>query len=131
MDQRPIPTDITVHKQSRVLEIHYSDGAHFELPCEYLRVYSPSAEVRGRRKQEAKLQVGKEHVTITDLQPIGHYAVKVFFDDGHQSGLYDWHYLYQLGQDRQQLWQDYLNRLEKAGHRRRGRDPFAELEPTT
>ena len=128
MDSRPLPTDIQLHKKSRVLEISYDDGARFLLPCEYLRVYSPSAEVRGHSPDEAVLQVGKEQVGITDLQQIGNYALKIFFDDGHRSGLFDWQYLYRLGRAWQPLWQDYLSRLRDAGRERRGPDPFQEIQ---
>ena len=121
------PTEIALHRKSRVLEIAYDDGARFLLPCEYLRVYSPSAEVRGHAPDEAKLQVGKEQVGITDLQQIGTYALKIFFDDGHKSGLYDWPYLYKLGRGWQPLWLDYLERLRSAGQQRRAPDPFEAI----
>ena len=123
----PRPTDIQLHRQSRILEIGYEDGARFWLPCEYLRVYSPSAEVRGHAPDEAVLQVGKEGVNITDLEPIGHYALKIFFDDGHRSGLFDWPYLYKLGRAWQPLWFDYLRRLQDAGRTRAAPDPFEVL----
>lgn len=122
------PTDIQLHQKSRVLEITFDDGARFLLPCEYLRVLSPSAEVRGHSPSTAKLQVGKEDVGITGLRPIGNYAVKIFFDDGHNSGLYDWQYLYKLGRAWQPLWFDYLERLTGAGHVRKGPDPFEVLK---
>ena len=127
-DQHPSPTDIQLHQQSRVLEIAYDDGARFRLPCEYLRVYSPSAEVRGHSPYTAKLQVGKEGVNITNLAQIGTYALKIFFDDGHNSGLYDWRYLYKLGRAWQPYWFDYLDRLKAAGHQRQGPDPFEALK---
>jgi len=127
MEKQHLPTEIRLHKQSRYLEISFADGARFRLPCEYLRIYSPSAEVRGHAPEEAKLQVGKEGVNIEDLQQVGSYAVKIFFDDGHSSGLYDWRYLYKLGRAWQPLWLDYLDRLEEAGHQRTGSDPFAEI----
>ena len=128
MASNPRPTDIQLHQKSRVLEIRYDDGAHFELPCEYLRVLSPSAEVRGHLPGQEKLQVGKEQVNITDLQPVGNYAIKIFFDDGHKSGLYDWRYLYRLGSKRSVLWADYIDRLRAAGHQRQGPDPFLALK---
>ena len=128
MECQHLPTEIQLHKQSRYLEISFADGARFLLPCEYLRVHSPSAEVRGHAPDEAKLQVGKEAVNIENLQQIGSYAVKIFFDDGHKSGLYDWRYLYKLGRAWQPLWYDYLDRLKAAGRERKGSDPFAELE---
>ncbi|MBK1716431.1 gamma-butyrobetaine hydroxylase-like domain-containing protein [Thiocystis violacea] len=128
MEQHSLPTDIQLHQQSRVLEILFDDGARFRLPCEYLRVYSPSAEVRGHSPATAKLQVGKEGVNITQLQPIGLYALKIHFDDGHDSGLYDWQYLYKLGRAWQPLWLDYLGRLKDAGQARRAPDPFETLQ---
>ncbi|MEY6431989.1 DUF971 domain-containing protein [Thioalkalicoccus limnaeus] len=127
MTQHPVPTEIQVHRHSRLLEIAFDDGARFHLPCEYLRVYSPSAEVRGHRPDQARLQTGKERVTIDDVRQIGTYAVKIVFDDGHDSGLYDWAYLYKLGRGWQPLWQDYLRRLRDAGVERDGEDPFEAL----
>ncbi|EGV29062.1 protein of unknown function DUF971 [Thiorhodococcus drewsii AZ1] len=128
MNQHPHPTEISLHQQSRILEIAFDDGARFCLPCEYLRVYSPSAEVRGHSPATAKLQVGKEAVNIKDLLPIGQYALKIVFDDGHDSGLYDWGYLYKLGRAWQPFWFDYLRQLKDAGHERQGADPFEELK---
>mgnify|MGYP002395828970 CR=1 FL=1 len=128
MEQHALPTELNLHQKSRVLEIAYDDGARFRLPCEYLRVYSPSAEVRGHSPDQAKLQIGKEQVNIKDLQQIGSYAVKIVFDDGHKSGLYDWQYLYKLGRAWQPLWLDYLNRLEDAGRKRAAPDPFEEMQ---
>jgi DUF971 family protein len=127
MESRPHPTEVKLHQKSRVLEIAYDDGARFLLPCEYLRVYSPSAEVRGHAPDEAKLQVAKEHVNIRELQQIGTYALKIFFDDGHKSGLYDWPYLYKLGRAWQPLWFDYLERLRAAGRKRSAPDPFEAI----
>jgi DUF971 family protein len=126
--RHPLPTEIQLHQRSRILEIAYDDGARFRLPCEYLRVYSPSAEVRGHSPDSAVLQVGKEQVNIADLQQVGNYAVKIIFDDGHRSGLYDWQYLYKLGRAWQPLWLDYLERLKAVGQTRTGPDPFAELK---
>jgi DUF971 family protein len=117
------PTDIQVHQRSRTLEIAFDDGARFEIPCELLRVYSPSAEVRGHLGKGAKLVVGKETVGIADICPVGSYAVKIVFDDGHDSGLYDWQYLYELGRKQAVLWADYLDRLRAAGHTRRPPEP--------
>ena len=128
MERHVLPTELNLHQQSRVLEIVFDDGARFRLPCEYLRVYSPSAEVRGHSPATAKLQVSKEAVNIRDLEPIGRYAVKIHFDDGHNSGLYDWAYLYKLGRAWQPFWFDYLRQLKDAGHERRGPDPFDELK---
>lgn len=115
----PRPTDITLHQASRILEISFDDGATFRLSCEYLRVYSPSAEVRGHGPGQAVLQVGKERVGISTIEPVGNYAVKLVFDDGHDSGLYSWDMLYDLGAHQNQYWQDYLQRLEAAGYRRK------------
>lgn len=114
----PTPTEIRLHKASRYLEVHFSDGAHFELPCEYLRVHSPSAEVQGHGPGQDVLQVGKEHVNIDAVEPMGNYAVRLRFDDGHHTGLYSWAYLYELGAHRDEYWQRYLQRLEEAGYRR-------------
>ncbi|RXZ43332.1 gamma-butyrobetaine hydroxylase-like domain-containing protein [Crenobacter cavernae] len=111
----PMPTELRLHSQSKILEIAFEDGARFELSCEYLRVYSPSAEVRGHGVGQEVLQVGKRDVNITAIEPVGHYAVKLVFTDGHDSGLYSWDYLYELGARREQYWQDYLNRLAAAG----------------
>jgi DUF971 family protein len=129
MTRRHLPTEIKLHQKSRVLEVAFDDGARFRLPCEYLRVYSPSAEVRGHGPGTWKLQVGKEGVNITDIQQVGGYAVKLFFDDGHKTGLYDWGYLYTLGRKREELWELYLERLRQAGTKRLGPDPFASLAP--
>jgi len=127
MNPNPSPTEIRLHKGSHILAIAFEDGAEFRLPCEYLRVYSPSAEVRGHSPDQARLQVDKERVNITDIRQIGHYAVKLCFDDGHDSGLYDWGYLYKLGRAWQPLWQNYLTRLREAGHSRAAPDPFERL----
>ena len=113
-----IPTLIKLHSRSRMLEIGFDDGSRFELPCEYLRVFSPSAEVRGHGPGQEVLQIGKENVNITAIEPVGQYAVKLVFDDGHDSGLYSWNVLYKLGVDYERNWQDYLRRLELAGHAR-------------
>lgn len=112
------PNAIHLHRQSRILEVKFNNGRCFELSCELLRVYSPSAEVRGHGPGQAVLQTGKEHVGIDRIEPVGRYAIKLIFDDGHASGLYSWDYLYQLGDNKDQLWRDYLAALDKAGHRR-------------
>ncbi|MDG4596904.1 MAG: DUF971 domain-containing protein [Candidatus Contendobacter sp.] len=112
------PTEIKLHQASRVLEVAFEDGARFELPCEYLRVFSPSAEVRGHGPGTETLVTGKENVNITAIEPVGHYAVRLIFDDGHSTGLYSWNILYDLGQDRESHWQDYLRRLAEAGYQR-------------
>lgn len=111
----PHPTDIRLHQASRKLEIVFDDGAHFYLPCELLRVYSPSAEVRGHGAGQEVLQVGKEDVNIVGIEPVGQYAVKLNFSDGHNTGLYSWDYLYDLGARQDELWQSYLERLAAAG----------------
>jgi DUF971 family protein len=127
-EPRARPTEINLHQKSRILEVAFDDGARFRLPCEYLRVYSPSAEVRGHSPSTAKLQVKKEEVSITDLQQVGNYAVKIFFDDGHKSGLYDWQYLYKLGRAWQPLWFDYLEKIKAVGYKRTAPDPFEVLK---
>ena len=114
----PHPTDIKLHRASRVLELVFDDGSRFKLPCEYLRVYSPSAEVRGHGPGQEVLQVGKENVNITAIEPVGHYAVKLYFDDGHNTGIYSWDWLYRLGIEQEARWQNYLARLTKAGYQR-------------
>jgi DUF971 family protein len=114
----PMPTEIKLHQKSRMLEIAFSDGQRFELPCEFLRVYSPSAEVRGHGPGQEVLQVGKKNVEITDVQPVGSYAVQLVFSDGHDSGLYSWDYLHDLGVNREALWKQYLERMNEAGARR-------------
>ena len=114
------PTQINLHQRSRILEISFEDGAQFSMPVEYLRVYSPSAEVQGHGPGQEVLQVGKEEVASERIEPVGNYAVRLCFDDGHDSGLYSWEELLRLATGREQLWQDYLDRLAAAGHRRRG-----------
>ena len=119
MPDHPIPTDIRLHQASHILEVQFDDGASFQLPCEYLRVFSPSGEVRARRGDTGSILVsGKEGVNIIDIQMKGQYAVKLFFNDGHDSGLYDWRYLYELGEKQEENWQRYLKRLQAAGESR-------------
>ncbi len=113
------PPEINLHKVSRVLELSFEDGSTFKLPAEYLRVYSPSAEVQGHGPGQEVLQVGKEDVGINDIEPIGHYAIKLVFDDNHDSGIYSWDYLYELGTTYDDRWQHYLERLQQAGHARK------------
>ncbi|MBI1174116.1 MAG: DUF971 domain-containing protein [Sideroxydans sp.] len=115
-----IPTEITLHQKSNTLEVAFDDGTRFQLPAEFLRVLSPSAEVRGHGPGQEVLQVGKKNVALTELEAVGSYALKLTFDDGHDSGLYTWDYLYELGQNQEQLWQGYLHELEEAGA---SRDP--------
>jgi DUF971 family protein len=109
------PTGITLHQKSRVLEIAFSDGRQFRLPYEYLRVYSPSAEVRGHGPGQEVLQTGKRQVEIRSLEPVGSYAVQPMFSDGHTTGIYSWDYLYELGENQDRLWAEYLSKLEAAG----------------
>ena len=111
----PQPTEITLHQASRVLEIAFSDGKVARLPCEFLRVYSPSAEVRGHGTGQEVLQAGKRDVQVTAIEPVGTYAVRLVFSDGHDTGLYSWDYLYELGANQDELWKEYLDRLTKAG----------------
>ncbi len=113
------PTDIKLHQKSRMLEVTFDDGRHFELPCEYLRVYSPSAEVRGHGPGQETLQVGKENVNIDAIEPVGTYAVVFRFDDGHDTGIYSWDTLYELGENKSEYWAGYLRRLGEAGHLRK------------
>jgi len=111
--QKIQPTDIILHERSRSLEIQFNNGEHYDLPWEYLRVYSPSSEVRGRRGSDSILVAGKENVSISDIKPVGNYAVKLFFDDGHHSGLYDWKYLHELGSNYTLYWQNYCLRVDQ------------------
>ena len=115
MADMPIPQSLTVHAASRVLEIGYADGATFRLPFELMRVYSPSAEVQGHGPGQEVLQTGKREVTIVNIEQVGNYAIKPFFSDGHESGLFTWAYLYELGQKQDALWKEYFDRLEAAG----------------
>lgn len=110
----PTPQELTVHGQSRVLEIAFSDGARFRIPFELMRVYSPSAEVQGHGPGQEVLQTGKREVTLDALDPVGNYAVQPRFSDGHDSGIYSWDYLYFLGDQQDRLWQDYADRLKAA-----------------
>ena len=114
----PAPTEITVHQQSRVLEIAFDDGARFRIPFELMRVYSPSAEVMGHGPGQETLQTGKRDVVVTGLEPVGHYAVRPEFSDGHASGLFAWDYLYKLGSQQDALWRDYEAKIAAAGKNR-------------
>jgi len=118
-----VPSQIRLHRRSRRLELVYADGDRFDLPCEYLRVFSPSAEVRGHSPNQAVLMVGKESVNVSRIEPVGHYAVRLVFDDGHDSGLFTWDYLHQLGIRQADNWQDYLARLQEVGYERREANP--------
>ncbi|HUL67935.1 MAG TPA: DUF971 domain-containing protein [Burkholderiaceae bacterium] len=128
----PTPTEINLHAKSRVLEIAFADGKVFRLPFEFLRVFSPSAEVKGHGPGQETLQVGKRDVTITAIEPVGNYAVQPVFSDGHSTGIYSWQYLYELGSTQERLWQGYLERLEEAGGSRDPDDPRnAALTPAS
>jgi DUF971 family protein len=111
----PQPTEIKLHQASRILEIAFADGRHFRLPYEFLRVHSPSAEVRGHGPGQETLQTGKRDVTIDSVEPVGHYALRPMFSDGHGTGIYSWEYLYDLGERQDELWLRYLERLAAAG----------------
>jgi DUF971 family protein len=124
-----IPVRIVVHKVSRVLEIEYGDGRSFRLPFEFLRVYSPSAEVRGHGPGQEVLQTGKAEVGIDAIEPVGNYAIQPKFSDGHATGIYSWDYLYRLGENQEQMWQDYLQRLEAAGATRHAASPATGAVP--
>jgi DUF971 family protein len=113
--QTPTPTAITLHQQSKVLEVVFSDGAAFRIPFELMRVYSPSAEVQGHGPGQEVLQTGKRHVDVVSIEPVGHYAVQPVFSDGHSTGLFSWDYLYFLGSQQDALWAQYAERLAKAG----------------
>src|SRR5712672_1175015 len=110
-----VPTAITLHQKSRVLEIAFSDGKMFRLPYEFLRVYSPSAEVRGHGPGQEVLQIGKREIEIRTLDPVGSYAVQPSFSDGHSTGIYSWEYLYHLGENQEKMWKEYLAKLQAAG----------------
>ena len=111
----PLPTEIKLHQTSHVLEVVFNDGSVFHLPYEFLRVYSPSAEVRGHGHGQETLQVGKQGVSIASIEPVGSYAVQPTFSDGHDSGIYSWDYLYEIGKNQDMLWARYLERLADAG----------------
>jgi DUF971 family protein len=111
----PVPTEIKLHQKSRLMELTFSDGKHFQLSYELLRVYSPSAEVRGHGPGQEVLQIGKKDVEIKSIEPVGSYAVQPTFSDGHDTGIYSWDYLYLLGEHQQQMWQQYLQRMQVAG----------------
>jgi DUF971 family protein len=119
MTDTPKPTEISLHKKSRMLEITFADGEHFEFSCEFLRVHSPSAEVQGHGPGQGVLQLGKENVVINKIEPVGSYAIQPSFDDGHDTGIYSWETLYDLGKNKDKYWQEYLDKLEAAGHKRK------------
>jgi DUF971 family protein len=113
-----VPTELRLQKKSRQLVVGFADGSSFSLPFEFLRVHSPSAEVKGHGPGQETLQTGKENVQITAIEPVGHYAVRLVFDDGHNTGLYTWQYLHDLGTRQATLWRTYLDRLQAAGYAR-------------
>jgi len=119
----PQPTEIRLHQKSRVLEIAFADGKSFRLPCEFLRVYSPSAEVRGHGPGQEVLQAGKQDVEITRIEPVGSYAVQFTFSDGHDTGIYSWDLLYDYGARQDEMWQHYLKRMAEAGASREAKKP--------
>ncbi len=123
----PRPSEIKLHQKSRVLEISFADGKIFQLPCEFLRVYSPSAEVRGHGPGQEVLQPGKKNVEITHIEPVGNYAIRLTFSDGHSTGIFSWDVLYEYGLRQQEMWQRYLKRLEQDGASREpGLTPFEQ-----
>lgn len=119
MAKLPVPKDIKLHQKSRSLDVSFDDGHDFVFSCEFLRVYSPSAEVRGHGPGEEVLQLDKEDVNIVEIKPVGTYAVKFVFDDGHDTGIYSWDYLHTIGLHQDKLWQEYLQNLRDAGHQRK------------
>ena len=119
MTDTPKPVEINLHQKSRILEISYADGERFELSYEFLRVHSPSAEVQGHGPGQGVLQIGKEDAMISRIEPVGSYAIQPTFDDGHDTGIYSWETLYDLGKNRDSYWKSYLEKLEKAGHKHR------------
>ncbi|NBY23986.1 MAG: DUF971 domain-containing protein [Gammaproteobacteria bacterium] len=120
-----VPTHITLHQASRRLEIGFNEEEIFSLPFEYLRVFSPSAEVQGHGPGQSILQIGKESVVVTDLRPVGHYGLCPTFSDGHQTGIYTWDYLYELGVTQPQRWQEYLEALKQQGHLKANDPPLS------
>lgn len=113
------PTEINLHQKSRILEIAFEDGSRFNMPAEYLRVNSPSAEVQGHGPGQGVLQLGKEDVNIENIEQVGTYAIQLFFDDNHNTGIYSWDTLYDLGKNQERYWQEYLAKLDQAGHKRK------------
>ena len=126
----PLPTEIKLHQVSRKLEIAFDDGTRFELPYEFLRVYSPSAEVRGHGPGQEVLQVGKQNIEVKNVEPVGSYALSLTFSDGHDTGIYSWDYLYELGSHQAELWDEYLSRMKAAGASR-APIPGAPTRPKT
>jgi len=118
MSNNPKPTEITLHQASHVLEIAFNDGQRFQLPTEYLRVNSPSAEVQGHGPGQETLQIGKQDVNIEKIEQVGTYAIQIFFDDNHDTGIFSWDTLYKLGKEHDTLWPQYLEKLKAAGYER-------------
>jgi DUF971 family protein len=123
------PTELKLHRQSRELEVGFPDGSHFRLPCELLRVFSPSAEVRGHGAGERKLMTGKKYVNIEQIELVGNYAIRITFDDGHDTGIYAWDYLRELGEQREQYWHRYLDELKVANASRLPNIPIGHWQP--
>ena len=121
----PLPIEITLHQKSRILEIAFADGKTFRLSCEFLRAYSPSAEVRGHGPGQEVLQTGKQNVEITRVEPVGHYAIQLSFSDGHDTGIFSWDLLYDYGVRQEEMWRHYLKRMEEAGASREPQTPKA------
>ena len=123
------PTDIRLHRGSRILEISWSNGTRVELPCELLRVFSPSAEVRGHGPGERKLQTGKKYVNVCEVEQVGNYAIRLVFDDGHDTGIYNWDYLRELGENAEAFWDEYLTELKMANASRLPNIPIGQWRP--
>lgn len=123
-----VPSNITYHKRSKTLELKFADGAA-EISAELLRVYSPSAEVRGHGPDERRLQSGKKHISITGIEPVGNYAIRILFDDGHDTGIYAWDYLQDLAEHREHYWRDYINDLKAANASRLPTIPVGHFTP--
>ena len=121
------PTEVKLRRQSNTLELSYSDGSQLEFSSEFLRVHSPSAEVRGHGKGQEVLQTGKRHVKLKNVEPVGNYAVKLEFDDGHSTGIFSWDYLISIGRDKKTLWDDYLLKLQQAGKTREPSPPNTQI----
>lgn len=121
------PTDIKLHKKTALLELKYADGGLYSLPAEFLRVYSPSAEVRGHGPGQEVLQTGKRFVKITQVEPVGHYAIRLHFDDGHNTGIYSWEYLRELALQQAAMWDEYLTRLKATNARREPLDTGVQI----
>lgn len=125
----PPPTEIKLHRKSHILEVSFGDGKTFKFPCEFLRAYSPSAEVRGHGPGQEVLQVGKKNVEVTKIEPVGSYAVQLCFSDGHDTGIYSWDLLYDYGLHQEEMWNRYLQRLEEAGASREPAEGAFESRP--